>query len=54
LSQAYIKLGRSEDAQRELAIFRKMRDSHAPVRALYEQIQQRPVDRQTVDPGDPK
>jgi tetratricopeptide (TPR) repeat protein len=54
LSQAYRKLGRSEDAQGEMTIFRKMRDSHAPIRALYEEIQQRSVGRQTVDPNDPK
>jgi tetratricopeptide (TPR) repeat protein len=54
LSQAYWKLGRSEEAQSEMSIFRKMRDSHAPVRALYEQIQQRSVSRQTVDANDAK
>lgn len=54
LSQAYRKLGRLKDAEREAAIFQKMQDSHASVRALYEQIQQRPVGRQTVDPNDPK
>jgi len=54
LAQAYQKLGRAQDAEREMALFRKMRDSHAPVRTLYEQMQQRPVGRQTVDSNDSK
>ncbi|MGO8817875.1 MAG: tetratricopeptide repeat protein [Terriglobia bacterium] len=54
LAQAYQKLGRAQDAERERALFRKMRDSHAPVRTLYEQIQQTPVGRQTVDSSESK
>ena len=54
LSQAYRKLGRMQDAERELSAFRKLRDSQAPVRALYQQIQQRPVLQQTVDPNEPQ
>ena len=54
LCQAYRRLGRMEDAEHEAAVFRTLRDSHAPVRALYEQIQQRSVGQQTVDPNEPK
>lgn len=54
LSQAYRRLGHLQDAERALATFRKLRDSHAPVRALYQQIQERPLRQQTVDPNEPQ
>jgi len=54
LAQAYRKLGRAEDAERESAMFRKLRDSHLPVRELYQQVQERAVPRQTVAPGEPQ
>ena len=54
LAQAYRKLGRSEDAEREFAIFRKLRDSHLVARALYQQVQERDVPRQTVAPDEPQ
>jgi len=54
LSQAYKKLGRRQEAERALATFGKLRDSHAPVRALYQQIQQGSVRQQTVDPNEPQ
>ncbi|PYU97889.1 MAG: hypothetical protein DMG26_20145 [Acidobacteria bacterium] len=50
LCQAYRRLGRMEDAEHEAAVFRTLRDSHAPVRALYEQIQQRSPSRRPVSP----
>lgn len=54
LAQAYRKLGRAEDAEQESAIFRKLRDSHVPVQALYQQVQERFVPRQTVGSGEPQ
>lgn len=54
LAQAYRKLGRAEDAERESAIFRKLRDSHLPVQALYQQVQEHSVPRQTVGSGEPQ
>jgi tetratricopeptide (TPR) repeat protein len=54
LSQAYRKLGRLQDAERESAAFQKMRESHSPVRALYQQIQQTTVRQQTVDSNEPQ
>jgi tetratricopeptide (TPR) repeat protein len=52
LAQAYRKLGRAEDADREFAAFRKLRDSHLAVRALYQQVQERSVPHQTVSPDE--
>jgi Tfp pilus assembly protein PilF len=52
LAQAYRKLGRNEDAGRESAIFKKLRDSHLAVRALYEQTLGSSVPRQTVGVGE--
>ena len=52
LAQAYRKLGRSRDADREQSAFRRLRDSHEPVRALYQQVQERLILRQTVEPGE--
>ncbi len=54
LAQAYRKLGRGEDADRERATFQKLRDSHAAIRSLYQQIQQRPVGAQTINSGEPQ
>ncbi len=54
LAQAYKRLGRAHDADRELATFRQLRDSHAAARALYQQTKERPVGQQTVDPNEPQ
>jgi len=54
LSQAYKRLGRRQEAERALATFGKLRDSHAPVRALFQQIQQDSVRQQTVDSNEPQ
>jgi len=54
LAQAYRKLGRAEDAERETATFRKLRDAHMPVRALFQQVQERAVPHQTVAPTEPQ
>jgi tetratricopeptide (TPR) repeat protein len=54
LAQAYRQLGRAEDADREFAIFRKLRDSHLSARALYQQVQERAVPHQTVAPDEPQ
>jgi tetratricopeptide (TPR) repeat protein len=54
LAQAYRKLGRTEDADRESATFRKLRDSHLPVRALLQQVQEGSVPHQTVAPTEPQ
>lgn len=48
LAQAYRKLGRTRDADREDAIFQTLRNSHEPVRALYQEVEQQPVPRQTI------
>jgi predicted Zn-dependent protease len=52
LAQAYRKLGRREEAEKESAIFAKLRDAHLPVRALYQQVQERAVPPQTISPGE--
>jgi tetratricopeptide (TPR) repeat protein len=52
LGQAYRKLGRAQDADREQTAFRQLRDSHEPVRALYQQVQERLILHQTVGPGE--
>jgi tetratricopeptide (TPR) repeat protein len=54
LAQAYRKMGRIQDADREEAAFRKLRDSHEPVRALFQQVQERMIMHQTVDSNEPK
>jgi tetratricopeptide (TPR) repeat protein len=54
LSEVYRRLGRMQDAERELAAFRELRDSHAPLRALYQQIQEGSVRQQTVGPNEPQ
>jgi len=50
LSQVYLSLGRSAEAERESAAFRKIRDSEPHFRALGQQ--QKSVRQQTVDPGE--
>jgi tetratricopeptide (TPR) repeat protein len=52
LAQAYRKLGRAQDAERESAQFKKLRDAHQPVQALFQQVQERTVPHQTVAPGE--
>jgi len=54
LAQAYRKLSRAQDADREEGAFRKLRDSHEPVRALFQQVQERQIMHQTVDPTVPQ
>jgi tetratricopeptide (TPR) repeat protein len=54
LAQADRKLGKNEDAEREFAVFRKLRDSHLTTRALYQQVQERDVPHQTVAPDEPQ
>jgi len=54
LAQAQRRLGRKHDAEREEATFRKLRDSHEPVRALFEQVQERPAMHQTIGPNEPQ
>lgn len=52
LAQAYRKLGRIQDADREQTAFRQLRDSQEPVRALYQQVQERLILHQTVEPNE--
>jgi tetratricopeptide (TPR) repeat protein len=52
LAQAYRKLGRIQDADREHAAFRELRDSHEPVRALFQQVQEQLIIHQTVEPNE--
>jgi tetratricopeptide (TPR) repeat protein len=55
LAQAYRRLGRIQDADQEEAAFRKLRDSHEPVRALFQQVQERRlIMHQTVDTNEPQ
>jgi len=54
LAQAYRKLGRSDDAAREAAAFRKLRDSHEPVRALFQQVQERMITHQAIEGDEPQ
>jgi cytochrome c-type biogenesis protein CcmH/NrfG len=54
LAQAYRKLGRTENATSEMAMFRELQDSHQPVRALFQQVQERTVPPQTVAPDEPQ
>ena len=54
LAQALRRLGRKQDAEREESTFRKLRDSHQPVRALFEQVQERPAMHQTIGPDEPQ
>ena len=54
LAQAYRKLERTEDATSEMATFRKLQDSHRPVPALFQQVQDRTVPPQTVGPDEPQ
>jgi Flp pilus assembly protein TadD len=54
LAEAYRKLGQTQDADRELATFRTLRDSHNPVKALYQQVQERSVHQQSVGPTEPQ
>ncbi len=52
LAQAYRKLGRTQEADRERAAFQQLRDSQAPLRALYEQFQRRATSSQTIETPD--
>ena len=54
LAQAYRRLGRIQEADQEEAAFRKLRDSHEPVRALFQQVQERRLMHQTVDTNEPQ
>lgn len=54
LAQAYRKLGRTQDAASEMATFKKLQDSHQPVRSLFQQVQERTVPPQTVAPDEPQ
>jgi Flp pilus assembly protein TadD len=49
LAQTYRKLGRTQEADREREAFQQLRESQAPLRALYQQIQQRSASSQAVE-----
>lgn len=49
LAQAYQKLGRANDAVREMAEFKELRDSHAPVQALFQQVIKKPAAHEKLD-----
>jgi tetratricopeptide (TPR) repeat protein len=51
LAQEYQEIGRRDDAARESAIFRQLRDAHQPVRALYQTILERPGLHETIESG---
>jgi tetratricopeptide (TPR) repeat protein len=55
LAQAYRRLGRSEDAEREQAAFQRLREAQGAVRSIYQQqLGQRPITNQTIDPHEPQ
>ncbi|HUV13278.1 MAG TPA: tetratricopeptide repeat protein, partial [Acidobacteriota bacterium] len=54
LALAYRRLGRTVDADREQATFERLRDSHTPVRLLFQQILQRPMPAQTIEQDAPQ
>jgi tetratricopeptide (TPR) repeat protein len=49
LAQAYRKLGKTKQAEDELAMFRKLREASASIGAIYRQVQRNPVIGQTVE-----
>jgi tetratricopeptide (TPR) repeat protein len=52
LAQAYRKLGRNQDAEQELALFKKLREASASIGAIYRQVQRNPVIGQTIEGTD--
>jgi tetratricopeptide (TPR) repeat protein len=52
LALAYRKLGRDQDADREWAMFQKLRGSQAVIRELYQQVKERPAPVHTVERED--
>ncbi len=50
LARAYQKLGRTDESEKETAIFKQLRDSHQPVRDLYQDVLRQPGADQTRDP----
>ena len=53
LALAYRRLGRTKDADRELAIFEKLRDSHGPLKALFHEVVERPVSSEQIEGAGP-
>jgi tetratricopeptide (TPR) repeat protein len=51
LAEEYREVGRTEDAARETATFRQLRDSHQAVRALYQSVLERPAMHETIESG---
>lgn len=49
LFEAYRRLGRTQDAEHELAAFRSLRDSHGPLKSLYQQVQGDSVPQHVVE-----
>jgi tetratricopeptide (TPR) repeat protein len=54
LYEAYLKLRRTQDAERELAAFRTLRNSHDSAKSLYQQVQGDSVRQQVVAPSEPQ
>ncbi len=54
LAQAYRQLGRTAEAAREEEAFRKLRSAQEPLRALYQQVQERSVVHQSIAPTEPQ
>ncbi len=54
LALAYRKLGIKGNAEREWTTFQAIRKSQEPLRALYQEMQQRPTTPQTDEPVQPK
>ena len=49
LAQAYGKLGRSQEAREEMALFKKLREASSSIASIYRQVQQTPITAQTIE-----
>ena len=49
LAQAYRKLGRSQEAGEEMALFKKLREASSSIASIYRQVQQIPITAQTIE-----
>jgi len=51
LAQEYQQIGRRDEAARESAIFHQLREAQQPIRALYQNILERPGMHETIESG---
>jgi tetratricopeptide (TPR) repeat protein len=50
LARAYQRLGRTDESEKETAVFKRLREAHQPVRELYQDVLRQPGTDQTRDP----